>query len=69
MPRTKRKTVTSYEVKRRYAVKTYKQFTISLRYDEDAELIDYINTHKDEIGTTEIFRSALEQYIKDPESV
>ena len=59
----KRKTFTSYEVKRRYEIKTYKQYAIKLRYDDDADLIQYIDQHKDQIGTTEIFRAALEQYI------
>ena len=59
----KRKTFTSYEVKRRYDLKTYRKFSISLRLDEDADLIQYIDQHKDQVGTTEIFRTALEQYI------
>lgn len=62
MPK-KRKTFTSYEVKRRYDLKTYRKYSISLRQDEDADLIQYIDQHKDQIGTTEIFRAALEQYI------
>lgn len=65
MPK-KRKTVTSYEVKRRYDLKTYKAYGIHLRMDEDAELIRYIDEHKDSMGTTEIFRTALAEYIKEP---
>lgn len=65
MPK-KRKTTTSYEVKRRYDLKTYKPYNIRLRYDEDAELIRYIDEHKDQEGTTEIFRTALAEYIKEP---
>lgn len=66
MPK-KRKTVTSYEVKRRFDLKTYRKISICLRVDEDAELIRYIDEHKDSIGTTEIFRTALAEYIKSPE--
>lgn len=59
----KRKTVTSYEVKRRYDVKTYKKYGVCLRVDDDADLIRYIDEHKESKGTTEIFRDALAQYI------
>ena len=43
---TKRKTHTSSEVKKRYNDKTYTRFQISLRKDEDAELIAYIEQAK-----------------------
>lgn len=43
----KRKTVTSYEVKRRYDVKTYKSYAVKLRYDEDSELIAHIEGNKE----------------------
>ena len=42
----KRKTYTSSEVKKRYNDKTYTRFQISLRKDEDAELIAYIEQAK-----------------------
>ena len=42
----KRKTHTSSEVKKRYNDKTYTRFQISLRKDEDAELIAYIEQAK-----------------------
>ena len=60
----KRKTFTSYEVKKRYDSKTYRKYALAFRVDEDKELIDYIEKNKDKVGTTEIFRTALEQYIK-----
>ena len=62
----KRKTFTSYEVKRRYDLKTYRKYSVSLRQDEDADLIRYIDQHKDQEGTTEIFRTALTEYLKTP---
>jgi len=59
-----RKTETSYEVRKRWMDKAYKRFTINLRVDEDEEIIDYIEKHKDKYGTTNIFRDALEMYVK-----
>ena len=56
----KRKTTTSTEVKERWKKKTYKRYQVSLRKEEDAELIDFIENNKDKIGTTELFRTALE---------
>lgn len=43
---TKRKTHTSNEVKKRYNDKTYTRFQVSLRKDEDADLIAYIEEQK-----------------------
>ena len=59
-----RKTVTSYEVKKRWADKNYKRFNIALRFDSDQELIDFLDKYKDKYGTTNIFRDALEMYVK-----
>ena len=58
------KSYTSNEVKTRWKQKNYKQFAVSLRYDADQELIDFVEKHKDKYGTTNIFRDALEMYIK-----
>ena len=46
MPTTKRKTYTSSEVKKRYNDKTYTRFQVSLRKDNDAELIQFIEEQK-----------------------
>lgn len=55
---TKRKTHTSTEVKKRYNDKTYTRFQISLRKDDDAELIAYIEEQKQNgISVTEIVRN------------
>lgn len=59
------KTHTSTEVKRRYNEKTYKRVTLYLRYDEDADIIDFIEENKEKMGTTNIFREALEMYIRE----
>lgn len=58
-----RKTHTSNEVKNRWKAKAYKSYNINLRYDRDQKLIDYIEKHKGGIGTTEIFREALDEYL------
>lgn len=57
----KRKTTTSTEVKNNWNAKTYKRFTISLRKDEDAELIDFVEEAKQkDIGVSDIFRRGVE---------
>lgn len=45
----------------------YKRYGVSLRYDIDSELIEYLEAHRavDSKGTTEIFRKALKKYIKN----
>ena len=62
-----RKTETSYEVKKRWIDKNYKRINISLRYDTDQHLIDFIEKHKDKLGMTNIFRDALELYVQQYE--
>ena len=58
------KSHTSTEAKNRWKKKAYKIVQISLRYDTDAELLKYIEEHKARIGTTQLFREALEMYIE-----
>ena len=58
------KTHTSTEVKQRWENKSYKKIMIRLRYDTDADLIDYLEKNKEKYGTTNIFRDALAAYIK-----
>lgn len=56
-----RKTTTSTEVKQRWIDKTYKQYRISLRLEDDAELIEFVeNAKQHNIGVTEIFRTGIE---------
>lgn len=55
---------TSYEVRKRWMDKAYQRYTFSLRFDTDQHLIDYIESNKDHIGTTQLIREALEEYIK-----
>lgn len=59
-----RKTETSYEVKKRWLDKTYKQYTVSLRHDTDQELIDFLAANTEKYGTTNIFRDALRMYME-----
>ena len=56
---------TSSEVKKRWMDANYKSYRVNLRYDNDQELIDYMEQHKEQFGTTEIFRAALELLIKN----
>lgn len=51
---------TSTEVKTRWMAKTYQRFTVSLRRDDDAELIAYIETQTAAgRGLTDVMREAL----------
>lgn len=43
----KRKTYTSYEVKKRHKEKTYKQITAAFRYDTDRDVIQAFETAKE----------------------
>ena len=51
---------TSSEVKKRWMDANYKSYRDNLRYDNDQDLIDYIEQFKEHFGTTEIFRVALQ---------
>ena len=64
MSTANRKTTTSSEVKTRWIKANYKSYRANLRYDTDAELIEYIEQHKDSEGVTPIIRAALDMYIK-----
>lgn len=56
---------TSYEVRKRWDKEHHKIYSVRLRLEEDGDLIAYIEAHKDTIGTSQIFREALEKYIKE----
>ena len=57
------KSRTSTEVSERYKRKTYKYIPIRLRYDSDQRLLNFLEDYKERIGTSQIFREALEDYI------
>lgn len=57
------KTTTSSEVKKRWMDKAYHKYAAYFRYDTDQHIIDFIEANKS-IGTTQIFREALEMYMK-----
>ena len=59
-----RKTTTSVEVKQRWMEKAYQRYIISLRYDTDQEIIDYVEANKEKLGTTAIFRDAMAMYLE-----
>ena len=56
---------TSSEVKKRWMDANYKSYRVNLRYDNDQDLIDYIEQFKEQFGTTEIFRAAMEALINN----
>ena len=61
-----RKTTTSTEVKNRWNAANYKRYTVSLRVDDDAEIIDYINSQSERKGLiTQIFRLGYETIKKE----
>lgn len=58
---------TSTEVKQRWINKTYKRIMVSFRMDnpKDRLILNFIEDYKDIIGTSQIFREALTEYIQD----
>lgn len=60
-----RKTTTSSEVKNRWNAKTYKRYQVSLRKDDDADLIAFVDAVKGTVGVTEIFRLGADQLKKE----
>ena len=60
-----RKTTTSTEVKQRWENSAYQKYMIRLRKEDDADLIAFIDENKDAIGTTELFRRALELLMEE----
>lgn len=56
---------TSSEVKQRWENANYQKYIVRFRFDTDKEIIDYIESRKQLANTTEIFREALEEYMKN----
>ena len=56
---------TSTEVKTAWKQRNYKRYEINFRLDTDKEIIAYIEANKERFGTTEIFRAAMEELIKN----
>lgn len=56
---------TSYEVRRRWDQANQKVYGCRLRLEADKDIIDYIEAHKDETGTSELFRAALREYMQN----
>lgn len=50
---------TSYEVRRRWDQEHHKIYSIRLRLNEDAELIEFIESNKGSVGTSQLFREAI----------
>lgn len=56
---------TSYEVRRRWDLENQKIYSVRLRKKDDADLIAWIEEHKQTTGTSQLFREALEKYMKE----
>ena len=56
---------TSYEIRQRWDKENLKRYVVSLRINDDADLINYIEQKKKEVGTTELFRQALKRQIQE----
>ena len=39
----------------------YKRYQVLLRIEDDADLIDWIESHKESVGTTDLFRRGIEK--------
>ena len=55
---------TSYAIRKEWDKENHKIYSVRFRLKEEAEIIEYIESHKAEKGTSNIFREALEMYIK-----
>lgn len=55
---------TSSDVKMRYNEKSYHKINVRLRKEADADIIEFIEANKSKLGTTNMFREALEMYIE-----
>lgn len=52
---------TSSESKMRWMKANYKRYQVQFRIDDDADLIAFIDQHKADYGTTDLFRMAIEK--------
>ena len=55
---------TSTAVKQRWENKAYTKYLVRFRNDTDSNLINYLEKNKERLGTSNIFRDALELYIR-----
>lgn len=55
---------TSVEVKSLWEKNNYKKYLVRLRVEDDKEIIDYIEKHKDEKGTSALFKEAIEEKMR-----
>ena len=51
---------TSSEVKNAWNAKTYKRYQVSLRYDVDGDLIEFIEKNREKYSITDYFRAGVE---------
>ena len=62
-----RKTTTSSMVIQRWKDKTYKRLNVYLRKEDDAEIIKWLDKHKD-IRITDVFREGARKIMDEYES-
>ncbi|MDR2167999.1 MAG: hypothetical protein LBE35_09165 [Clostridiales bacterium] len=62
--KTKRKTTTSSQVKRKYNVKTYKVYRIPVRFD--SELFKKIEEYQSQGSVSSLVQSLLKEHFKIP---
>ena len=55
---------TSYGLRKQWDKDNHKIYSVRLRLKDDADLIEYIESHKAEQGTSQIFREALEKLLE-----
>lgn len=56
---------TSNESKIKYDKKTYHAIAVTLKKDDDSEIIAYIEKNKKDVGTTQLFRNAMQFYMNE----
>jgi hypothetical protein len=55
---------TDPSIRREWDKNNHKFYSIRLRIKDDADLIEYIDSHKAELGTSHIFREALRKFLE-----
>lgn len=55
------------EQKNRWNKKTYRQYTVSLRYDQDADVMELLEAARTDVGVTEYIRQAVRKFAEKGE--
>ena len=66
MENKKKKPSTSKEVRMKWEKNNYRKYTVRFRFDTDEDMIKYVEEMNEiGVGTTELFRLALKEYIEN----